>query len=149
MSGFMSCKIWNMEKFAVYSRVSSSHPSLHLRIWRIHFPSTKLSKSSMQTKVTLVFANCICDIVVSMDVTTVIYNLEGAVMAPGIIFWPVKPFCRIFFSLSLISVALVGVWIYVVMKNCLMTYRTRVFMAALVYLKALKPRESFLFIKNH
>ena len=31
----------------------------------------------MQTKVTLVFANCICDIVVSMDVTTVIYNLEG------------------------------------------------------------------------
>ena len=58
-------------------------------------------------------------------------------MAPGIIFWPVKPFCRIFFSLSLIFVALVGVWIYVVMKKCLMTYRTRVFMAALVYLKAL------------
>ena len=58
-------------------------------------------------------------------------------MAPGIIFWPVKPFCRIFFSLSLISIALVGVWIYVVMKNCLMTYRTRVFMAALVHLKAL------------
>ena len=37
----------------------------------------------------------------------------------------------------LISVALVGVWIYVVMKNYLMTYRTRVFMAALVYIKAL------------
>ena len=34
MSGFTSCKIWTMEKFAVYSRVSSSHPSLHLRIWK-------------------------------------------------------------------------------------------------------------------
>ena len=49
MSGFTSCKIWNMKKFAVYSRVSSSHPSLHLRIWRIHFPSTKISKSSKKT----------------------------------------------------------------------------------------------------
>ena len=58
-------------------------------------------------------------------------------MAPGIIFWLVKPFCRIFFSLSLISVALVGVWIYMVMKNCLMTYRTHVFMATLIYLKSL------------
>ena len=37
----------------------------------------------------------------------------------------------------MISIALVGVWIYEVMKNHLMTYRTHVFMAALVYLKAL------------
>ena len=39
--------------------------------------------------------------------------------------------------MSLISVALAGFWIYLVVKNCLTTYRTHVLMAALIYLKAL------------
>ena len=39
--------------------------------------------------------------------------------------------------MSLISVALDGVWIYLVVKNHLTAYRIHVFMAALVCLKAL------------
>ena len=39
--------------------------------------------------------------------------------------------------MSLISVGLDGVWIYLVVKNHLTAYRIHVFMATLVYLKAL------------
>ena len=41
------------------------------------FPFNKNFKELEANQFTLVFANCMCDIVVSMDVTTVIYNIEG------------------------------------------------------------------------
>jgi len=41
------------------------------------FPFNKTFKELEANQFTLVFANCMCDIVVSMDVTTVIYNIEG------------------------------------------------------------------------
>ena len=41
------------------------------------FPFNKTFKELEANQFTPVFANCIYDIVVSMDVTTIIYNLEG------------------------------------------------------------------------
>ena len=40
-------------------------------------PFNKTFKELEANQFTLVFANCIRDIVVSMDLTTVIYNIEG------------------------------------------------------------------------
>ena len=101
-------------------------------------PFNKTFKELEANQFTLVFSNCICDIVVSMDITTIIYNLEEDgdgtrdYLSAG-----ETLLGKLYFSLSLISVALAGVWIYVVVKNRLTAYRIDVFMAALVCVKSL------------
>lgn len=98
----------------------------------------KTFKDFEANQYTLVFANCIPDVVVSMDVKTVIYNLEGAddgtkdYLSAGETLLP-----KLYFSLSLIYVVLAGVWIFVVVRNRLTAYRIHLFMAALICLKAL------------
>ena len=73
-----------------------------------------------------------------MDITTVIYNLEEDgdgtrdYLSAG-----ETLLGKLYFSLSLIYVALAGVWIYVVVKNHLTAYQIDVFMAALVCVKSL------------
>lgn len=101
-------------------------------------PFNKTFKELEANQFTLVFANCIPDVVVSMDVTTVMYNLEGVgdgtrdYLSAGETLLP-----KLYFSLSLIYIVLAGVWIYVVVRNHLTAYRIHVFMAALICLKAL------------
>ncbi|KAH9293144.1 hypothetical protein KI387_041651 [Taxus chinensis] len=86
---------------------------------------------------TLVFANCIPDTLVSMNVRTAMYNLEGAndsrdYLSAGETLLP-----KLYFGLFVIYLVLAGVWIYVVVKNRAMAYRIHVFMIALICLKAL------------
>ena len=75
---------------------------------------------------------------VSMDLTTFIYNIEGGgdgtrdYLSASETLLP-----KLSFSLSLIYVVLDGVWIYMVVKNRLMAYWIHVFMASLIFLKAL------------
>uniref|UniRef100_A0A0D6R4H9 Intimal thickness related receptor IRP domain-containing protein n=1 Tax=Araucaria cunninghamii TaxID=56994 RepID=A0A0D6R4H9_ARACU len=88
---------------------------------------------------TLVFANCIPDVLVTMDVKTLMYNMEGQgasatrdYLSAGETVLP-----KLYYCLFLIYAVLAAVWIYVVVKNRAMAYQIHVFMAALVCLKAL------------
>ena len=75
-------------------------------------PFNKTFKELEANQFTLVFSNCICDIVVSMDITTIIYNIEEDgdgtrdYLSAG-----ETLLGKLYFSLSLIYVALAGVWI--------------------------------------
>lgn len=86
---------------------------------------------------TLVFANCIPETLVSMDVRTVMYNLEGGNGARDYLSAGETVLPRLYFILFLIYLVLSGVWIYVVVKHRATAYQIHVFMIALVCLKAL------------
>eukprot|EP01018_Ginkgo_biloba_P040451 Gb_04467 [translate_table: standard] len=86
---------------------------------------------------TLVFANCISEILVSMNVKTVMYNLEGDEGTKDFLSAGETVLPKLYFSLFIIYAVLTGVWIYVCVKNRLTTYRIHIFMAALICLKAL------------
>ncbi|GLJ54181.1 hypothetical protein SUGI_1161320 [Cryptomeria japonica] len=86
---------------------------------------------------TLVFANCIPETLVSMDVRTVMYNIEGGTGAKDYLSAGETVLPRLYFCLFLIYLVLSGIWIYVVVKHRATAYQIHVFMIALVCLKAL------------
>lgn len=86
---------------------------------------------------TLVFANCIPETLVSMDVRTVMYNLEGGTGAKDYLSAGETVLPRLYFCLFLIYLVLSGIWIYVVVKHRATAYRIHAFMIALVCLKTL------------
>lgn len=86
---------------------------------------------------TLVFANCLQQLKVSMDVKSAMYNLEGRsnnrdYLSAGKTILP-----RIYFLFSLIYFTLAGLWIHVLYKKRLTVFRIHFFMLAVVALKAL------------
>ncbi|KAF5734950.1 Lung seven transmembrane receptor family protein [Tripterygium wilfordii] len=86
---------------------------------------------------TLVFANCLTELKVSMDVKSAMYNLEGKngrrdYLSAGKTVLP-----RVYFLLSLVYCGLAGLWIYVLYKKRLTVFRIHFFMLAVVLLKAL------------
>lgn len=86
---------------------------------------------------TLVFANCLQQLTVSMDVKSAMYNLEGRsnnrdYLSAGKTILP-----RIYFLFSLIYFTLAGLWIHVLYKKRLTVFRIHFFMLAVVALKAL------------
>ncbi|KAJ4836666.1 hypothetical protein Tsubulata_005541 [Turnera subulata] len=101
-------------------------------------------------KYTLVFANCLTDVAVSMDVLSSMYNLERngnhdyLSAGPTILH-------RVYFLLSLVYFSLAGIWIHVLYRKRLTVYRIHVFMLAVVLLKALNllcKAEDKSYIKN-
>ncbi|GMJ10928.1 hypothetical protein like AT5G42090 [Hibiscus trionum] len=85
---------------------------------------------------TLVFANCLSDVKVSMSVRSAMYNLEGKdshkdYLSAGKTILP-----RVYFLLSLVYFSLAGIWIYVLYKKRLTVFRIHFFMLGVVVLKA-------------
>ncbi|XP_022735937.1 protein GPR107-like [Durio zibethinus] len=85
---------------------------------------------------TLVFANCLSQVKVSMNVRSAMYNLDGKnnrqdYLSAGKTILP-----RVYFLLSLVYFTLAGIWIYVLYKKRLTVFRIHFFMLAVVILKA-------------
>ncbi|PRQ16723.1 putative Lung seven transmembrane receptor [Rosa chinensis] len=87
---------------------------------------------------TLLFANCLQPLRVSMEVKSVMYNLEGQngdrrdYLSAGKTILP-----RIYFVFSLAYILLVGLWIFVLYKKRLTVFRIHFFMLAVLVLKTL------------
>ncbi|KAL8520556.1 hypothetical protein ACS0TY_011183 [Phlomoides rotata] len=87
---------------------------------------------------TLVFANCLPQLKVSMNVRSVLYNLEGGksnrrdYLSAGKTVLP-----RVYFLFSLIYFIMALLWINVLYKKRLTVFRIHFFMLAVVLLKAL------------
>jgi G protein-coupled receptor 107 len=86
---------------------------------------------------TLVFANCLQQVKVSMNVRSAMYNLDGKsenrdYLSAGKTILP-----RVFYLFSLIYFVLAGIWIYVLYKKRLTVFRIHFFMLSVVILKAL------------
>ncbi|KAJ4711794.1 Transmembrane receptor [Melia azedarach] len=85
---------------------------------------------------TLVFANCLQQLKVSMDVRSAMYNLEGKsnnrdYLSAGKTILP-----RVYFFFSLIYFAIAGLWIHVLYRKRLTVFRIHFFMLAVVIMKA-------------
>lgn len=86
----------------------------------------------------LIFANCLPQLLISMDVRSAMYNLEGKsgdsrdYLPAGKTILP-----RVYFIFSLVYFGLAGVWIYVLYKKRLTAFRIHFFMLLVVILKAL------------
>ncbi|XP_043717477.1 protein CANDIDATE G-PROTEIN COUPLED RECEPTOR 7-like [Telopea speciosissima] len=86
---------------------------------------------------TLVFANCLQQLQVSMDVRSAMYNLDPKTARPDYLSAGVTILPRIYFLFFLIYFSLAGLWIYVLYKKRLTVFRIHFFMLAVVILKAL------------
>ncbi|KAK8503840.1 hypothetical protein V6N13_021623 [Hibiscus sabdariffa] len=85
---------------------------------------------------TLVFANCLSDVKVSMTVRSAMYNLEGKQNSRDYLSAGQTILPRVYFLLSLVYFSLAGIWIYVLYKKRLTVFRIHFFMLAVVVLKA-------------
>ncbi|XP_052208776.1 protein CANDIDATE G-PROTEIN COUPLED RECEPTOR 7-like [Diospyros lotus] len=85
----------------------------------------------------LVFANCLPEIKVSMDVRSAMYNLDGRTETRDYLSAGRTVLPRIYFLFSLIYFALAGVWIHVLHKKRLTVFQIHFFMLAVLILKAL------------
>ncbi|CAL1386621.1 unnamed protein product [Linum trigynum] len=86
---------------------------------------------------TLVFANCLTSLKVSMDVHSAMYNLERGggtrdYLSAGRTILP-----RVYFLFSLAYFVMAGIWISVLYKKRLTVFRIHFFMLAVVIMKAL------------
>ncbi|KAK6162248.1 hypothetical protein DH2020_002089 [Rehmannia glutinosa] len=109
-----------------------------------HLPSPSTSElnflfpESDADQYTLVFANCLSQLKVSMNVRSAMYNLEGGksnrrdYLSAGKTVLP-----RVYFLLSLIYFLLIAVWVSVLYKKRLTVFGIHFFMLAVVVLKAL------------
>ncbi|KAL2629881.1 hypothetical protein R1flu_014567 [Riccia fluitans] len=86
---------------------------------------------------TLFFANCLRNSVVSMDVRTAMYNLEGRTNTPDYLPAGETQLPKLFFSFFVIYSVLLGVWIYVCIKQKDTVHRIHILMGILVFFKAL------------
>ncbi|CAI0408894.1 unnamed protein product [Linum tenue] len=94
-------------------------------------------KENEADQYTLVFANCLTSLKVSMDVHSAMYNLERGggtrdYLSAGRTILP-----RVYFLFSLVYFVLSGIWIYVLYKKRLTVFRIHLFMLAVVIMKAL------------
>ncbi|KAH6790666.1 Lung seven transmembrane receptor family protein [Perilla frutescens var. frutescens] len=95
-------------------------------------------EDSSADQYTLIFANCIPQLKVSMNVRSAMYNLEGGksnrrdYLSAGKTVLP-----RVYFLLSVIYFAMAAVWINVLYKKRLTVFGIHFFMLAVVLLKAL------------
>lgn len=85
---------------------------------------------------TLVFANCLNHVKVSMDVRSEMYNLDGKenrrdYLSAGKTILP-----RVYFIFALVYFTLAGIWIYVLYLKRLTVFRIHLFMLAVIILKA-------------
>ncbi|OMP02814.1 Transmembrane receptor, eukaryota [Corchorus olitorius] len=85
---------------------------------------------------TLVFANCLSQIKVTMNVRSAMYNLDGKKNVRDYLSAGKTILPRVYFFLSLVYVTLAGIWIYVLYKKRLTVFRIHFFMLAVVILKA-------------
>ncbi|EEF43452.1 protein CANDIDATE G-PROTEIN COUPLED RECEPTOR 7 [Ricinus communis] len=85
---------------------------------------------------TLVFANCLNSVKVSMDVKSTMYNIERNgnrdYLSAGKTILP-----RVYFLLSIVYFVMAGLWIHVLYKKRLTVFRIHFFMLAVVIMKAL------------
>ncbi|KAJ6714258.1 hypothetical protein OIU85_025826 [Salix viminalis] len=101
---------------------------------------TSLSKTLTQNdadQYTLVFANCLTSLKVSMDVKSAMYNLDKGGKVRDYLSAGKTMLPRVYYLLSLIYFVLAGVWIYVLYKKRLTVYRIHFFMLAVVILKTM------------
>ncbi|XP_068635517.1 protein CANDIDATE G-PROTEIN COUPLED RECEPTOR 7-like [Aristolochia californica] len=96
-----------------------------------------LLQESEANQFTLVFANCLPQVQVSMDVRSAMYNLEGKNGRPDYLSAGKTVLPRVYFFFFLVYSALAGLWIYVLYMKRLTVYRIHFFMFAVVILKAL------------
>ncbi|GMI78251.1 hypothetical protein like AT5G42090 [Hibiscus trionum] len=85
---------------------------------------------------TLVFANCLNQVKVSMNVRSAMYNLDGKenrrdYLSAGETILP-----KVYFLLALVYFILAGIWVYVLYIKRLTVFRIHFFMLAVVILKA-------------
>ncbi|XVF51200.1 hypothetical protein PTKIN_Ptkin04bG0165400 [Pterospermum kingtungense] len=85
---------------------------------------------------TLVFANCLNQIKVSMKVRSAMYNLDGKENCRDYLSAGKTILPRVYFLLSLVYFILAGVWINVLYKKRLTVFKIHFFMLAVVVLKA-------------
>ncbi|MBA0563984.1 hypothetical protein Golob_008943 [Gossypium lobatum] len=85
---------------------------------------------------TLVFANCLNQVKVSMKVRSAMYNLDGKKKRRDYLSAGETVLPRVYFLLSLVYFTLAGVWIYVLYKKRLTVFGIHFFMLAVVILKA-------------
>ncbi|PON73519.1 Lung seven transmembrane receptor-like [Parasponia andersonii] len=86
---------------------------------------------------TLLFANCNSGTKVSMDVRSVMYNLDGKGNVRDYLSAGKTVLPRVYFLFSLSYFVLAGLWVYVLYKKRLTVFRIHFFMLAVVILKAL------------
>ncbi|XP_044487032.1 protein CANDIDATE G-PROTEIN COUPLED RECEPTOR 7-like [Mangifera indica] len=85
----------------------------------------------------LVFANCLQQVKVSMDVHSAMYNLEGRSNNRDYLSAGETVLPRVYFLFSLIYFVLAGLWIHVLYKKRQTVFRIHFFMLAVVIMKAL------------
>ncbi|KAM7278246.1 hypothetical protein ACFE04_005380 [Oxalis oulophora] len=98
---------------------------------------TTLYNENNADQYSLVFANCLSDVSISMNVRSAMYNLEGKsgrrdYLSAGKTILP-----RVFFLLSLVYFVLAGLWINVLYKKRLTVFGIHYFMLSVLVLKAL------------
>ncbi|KAL9994389.1 putative transmembrane protein GPR107/GPR108 [Helianthus debilis subsp. tardiflorus] len=86
---------------------------------------------------TLVFANCLPQIKVTMDVRSAMYNLDGRSRSRDYLSAGITVLPRVYFLFSLVYFTLAAVWISVLYKKRLTVFGIHIFMLAVVVLKAL------------
>lgn len=86
---------------------------------------------------TLVFANCVPSLSVSMDVRSAMYNLDVKTNRRDYLSVGKSVLPRIYFFFSLIYFSLASIWTYVLVKKKLTVFGIHFFMLAVVMLKAL------------
>ncbi|KAL6986500.1 hypothetical protein U1Q18_019859 [Sarracenia purpurea var. burkii] len=86
---------------------------------------------------TLVFANCLSQLKISMNVRSAMYNLDGKTGRRDYLSAGRTVLPRIYFLFSLTYFSLAGVWIYVLYKKRLTVFGIHFFMLAVLILKAL------------
>nr|XP_043628189.1 protein CANDIDATE G-PROTEIN COUPLED RECEPTOR 7 [Erigeron canadensis] len=85
---------------------------------------------------TLVFANCIPGLQVTMNVRSSMYNLDGNSNTRDYLSAGITVLPRIYFTFSFIYFTLAFVWIWILYKKRLTVYRIHIFMMVVVILKA-------------
>ncbi|GLT64624.1 hypothetical protein SLA2020_371050 [Shorea laevis] len=97
----------------------------------------KLYQENDADQYTLVFANCLSQVKVSMTIRSAMYNLDGKTKRLDYLSAGKTVLPRVYFLLSLVYFGLAGLWIYVLYKKRLTVFRIHFFMLAVVILKAL------------
>ncbi|XP_042495466.1 protein CANDIDATE G-PROTEIN COUPLED RECEPTOR 7-like [Macadamia integrifolia] len=93
-------------------------------------------KETDANQFTLVFANCLQQLRVSMDVRSAMYNLDPKTNRRDYLSAGATVLPKLYFMFFLIYFSMAGLWIYVLHKKRLTVFRIHFFMLAVVILKA-------------
>ncbi|KAK1430671.1 hypothetical protein QVD17_13592 [Tagetes erecta] len=92
---------------------------------------------SVSDQFTLVFANCIPQVKITMDVRSAMYNLDGRSKTRDYLSAGITVLPRVYFLFSIVYFGLIAVWVYMLYKKKLTVFGIHLFMLAVVVLKAL------------